>query len=637
MTTEADQLLLHRSSRKQHPEQDETPPPPADTTPTTRMIVSASTRTYVAGEDASRLASAARYLGLPHDHDHSATQRRRSRFSLWTTTQEWLNDPTLTAARMHSVGALGRDERIDGSGTLHHYVTVRRRRRRSQRSTSNSGAAAVTTTYGSLRNLFALEQEGEKVLQQQDESLEEEEEEFEEENIDVVEGGSLQAAIFGIVKGTVGPAILYLPAGFQTSGYAVAVPAMVFATCMYIYNAHRLLACWRVESERNHKVAARVEQVRALLELGGDGSQDDTQSFMPFTPTLLTYPELARRAFSSKYSVLVDFGISSMQFGVCLTYLIFVPANLYQCTLAVFGVAVPKFYFLLAMILIEIPLSWISDIRKLTPTNVLATILIVFGLCAVMFMGIGQSLRMDGALADNLASLPAVTDAWFIFIGTSFFMMEGSITLLVPLQEAVFLPQDKAKFPAVNETVTIWIVVFYICFSFICVAGFGAGLQTAMTASLKGALASTVQLAYAIAVILTFPLQAFPAMEVICQTVMGNAKKSSKFRNNSRNSAAEMRGSFKRQILATVVTCLLGLVALIAIDYLGNVVSILGSLFGIPLALVFPPLMHNQLVKDSSTTIRMMNYCVVVIGVLAMGVTSFATIVSWNRGANSSR
>jgi hypothetical protein len=66
------------------------------------------------------------------------------------------------------------------------------------------------------------------------------------------------------------------------------------------------------------------------------------------------------------------------------------------------------------------------------------------------------------------------------------------------------------------------------------------------------------------------------------------------------------------------------------IDYLGHVVSILGSLFGIPLALVFPPLMHNILVKDSSPTMRWMNKGVVVIGFLAMIAASFATLISWD-------
>ena len=237
-------------------------------------------------------------------------------------------------------------------------------------------------------------------------------------------------------------------------------------------------------------------------------------------------------------------------------------------------------------------------------------------------------------------------------------MMEGSITLLVPLQEAVFLPQDKAKFPAVNQVVTSWIVLFYIAFSMICVAAFGAGIHTALTASLHGTLAVTVQLAYSIAVIFTFPLQAFPALEVAVKALLPpSGSSSSSSSSQQERQSKDAKYVFRRNVVATLLTCLLGVIAIIAIDYLGNVVSILGSLFGIPLALVFPPLMHNSLVLnpqqqsggsgnaaaadpsssspsyDNIKTQRYANYCVVVIGVLAMGAASFATIVTWDKGA----
>lgn len=170
------------------------------------------------------------------------------------------------------------------------------------------------------------------------------------------------------------------------------------------------------------------------------------------------------------------------------------------------------------MIGIEIPLSWIADIRKLTPTNVLATLLIAYGLCSVLILAVFQGLEQSDSgeicMVENLQNLPVWTDSWFIFIGTSFFMMEGSITLIVPLQEAVFDKEDRDLFPRINQTVTSWIVVFYIFFSITCVAAFGDDLRTALTASLTGTLAMTIQLAYSIAVILTFPLQAFPSMQV---------------------------------------------------------------------------------------------------------------------------
>jgi proton-coupled amino acid transporter len=559
--------------------------------------------TYIAGEDAGRLALTAQGFGL----DQARTPK-------WKTFL--LSDDTLTAARMHSVGTLGKNERVDCHGNLHMLLTVGRKKK----------TAELKTEYGNLTDLF---------VKPQQEGFQEDEEEEEIEEIDIVEGGSLNAAMVGIIKGTVGPAILYLPRGFQLSGYAIAIPSMLFATAMYIYNAHRLLECWKVESDRNHRVIARMEEVRAILSLPDDEASQQQQDYgsttnatndklARFTPALLTYSELARRALGP-YSVLVEFGIASMQFGVCLTYLIFVPQNLHECCQELFGWNIPKVYLLLAVIIVEIPLSWIRDIRKLTPTNMLATILIAYGLCFVLVMavieGTATITSADGTesklvFIDNMQSLPAITDAWFMFVGTSFFMMEGSITLLVPLQEAVYRDQDKAKFPMMNQNVTSWIVVFYILFSIVCCAAFGDKIQTALTASLEGSLATTIQLAYSLAVILTFPLQAFPAMEVASKVLGKEA----------------LASDVQRNIFATFVTCLLGVIAVCAIDYLGNVVSILGSLFGIPLALVFPPLMHNALVEDSSQARRLMNYGIIVIGFLAMGATSFATIVSWDKG-----
>lgn len=417
----------------------------------------------------------------------------------------------------------------------------------------------------------------------------------------VPEGGSLGAAIFGIIKGTVGPAILYLPRGFQISGYAVAIPSMLFATFMYIYNAHRLLECWKVEHDKD------------VIRLG------------EHSRSLLTYPEVARRAFGS-WSMLVDIGIASLQFGVCLTYLIFVPHNLFECTLAIFGIEVDKAYFLVLMLVVELPLCFIRDITKLTPTNVVATGLICYGLFFVLVLAVIHGMAMTGeggtrVFVDNLQNLPAVTDSWFLFVGTSFFMMEGSITLIMPLQEAIQRNEDRAIFPKKNQDVTASIVVFYVVFSIVCCGAFGDDIHTALTASLDGMLATTIQFAYSVAVMLTFPLQAFPAMEVVKNNILG----------------PDNHDYIPRSVLATLVICVLGVVAIVAIDYLGNVVSILGSLFGIPLALVVPPLMHNTLVPDSSALTRTTNKAVVLIGVLAMGAASIATIVSWDEGAEVER
>jgi proton-coupled amino acid transporter len=201
-------------------------------------------------------------------------------------------------------------------------------------------------------------------------------------------------------------------------------------------------------------------------------------------------------------------------------------------------------------------------------------------------------------------------------IRCQFFVFEGSITLIVPLQEAVFHEEDKKKFPAVNQVVTSWIVVFYIFFAISCWAAFGDTVKTALTASLpEGGFSAAVQFVYSLAVIFTFPLQAFPALEVVFHP------------------SDKTRSIIKRNILASIVISLLGVVAYLAIDYLGNVVSLLGSLVGIPIALIYPPLMHNRMVKNGSKWTKLLNNCVAVLGVFAMGAASFTTIMSWDKGS----
>lgn len=631
--------------------------------------------TYTPGEDPNRLASAAQYFGIrntrtplrpireqttsttinttnntnnyhgPTEHDSKSILKFGS--TVWNNVGMIFSDSTLEAARMHSVGVTAKNEHVAGDGTLRLRSIVRRMKKKN-------------VSHLKLNEMFQPlnASDGQEVIAIETVKTDEEDVEYEEVIVDTIEGGSIPAAIFGIIKGMVGPAVLYLPRGFALSGYAVAIPAMFCATVSYLYCATRLLQCWKVESD---KLTQQMEQIRRLLDpehgssglksnkvddshggSGGeygsllDGSKYNDQTLSPAVEPevqgkLLTYPELARKAFGN-FAFLISGGIAGMQFGVCLTYLIFVPQNFYELFHDVFGIIVPKQLILLGMLIIEIPLCWIRDIRKLTPINILATVLIAFGLCAVLFIALFNHDRVtdvDGnelTLIQEISHLPRIQDTWALFIGTSFFCFEGSITLVVPLQEAVYNKTDRAIFPAVNQKVTSSIVVFYMFFGFICWASFGDSVQTALTASLpKGSLSTIVQFAYSVAVIFTFPLQAFPALEVVCDTTQTKTGRSSK----SQQEAI----IFRRNVTASAIICLLGLIAVIATNYLGNVVSLLGSLVGIPIALIYPPLMHNRLVKDSSPMTKFLNVFLSGVGVFAAAAASYTTIISWNEGA----
>ncbi len=87
------------------------------------------------------------------------------------------------------------------------------------------------------------------------------------------------------------------------------------------------------------------------------------------------------------------------------------------------------------MVLVQIPLSWIREIRNLTVTNALANTLIMYGLIlCVLFAfeeavdpALDEEAAEDGGLRGPAAELfykffhlkPFNSSGWFLFIGTS--------------------------------------------------------------------------------------------------------------------------------------------------------------------------------------------------------------------------
>ena len=225
-------------------------------------------------------------------------------------------------------------------------------------------------------------------------------------------GGDLTSAILGIIKGMVGPAILYLPHGFATAGFAIALPTLIISTAMYLYSSRCLLVAWKVESARDNAVR----------------DDEDGEALLAVTPRrkrrALSYPELANRALGPRGEAVVKTGIALMQSGVCLTYLIFVPHNLHSSMEYLFNVDVSPQIWLIIMIIIQIPLSWIRDITKLTCTNFTANCLILYGLILCLGFAFEEATKSDDmspleSIYDRVTHLEPFEDKWFLFIGTS--------------------------------------------------------------------------------------------------------------------------------------------------------------------------------------------------------------------------
>lgn len=198
-------------------------------------------------------------------------------------------------------------------------------------------------------------------------------------------------------------------------------------------------------------------------------------------------------------------------------------------------------------------------------------------------------------------------------------MFEGSITLLVPLQEAVQDEEDRTKFPSVYRRVILSIVGFYAFFGILCWMSFGNDVRTVLTTSLPpGSLATTVQFAYSIAVIFTFPLQNFPCLEIACRSI-----------SKPLQQCGAPKFWSKRNVISSVLVCLLAAVAVATMESLDKVVSLMGSLLGCPIAFVFPPLIHSRLDPNISSRRKMTNNIVAALGIGAMILASITTLIAW--------
>jgi proton-coupled amino acid transporter len=148
---------------------------------------------------------------------------------------------------------------------------------------------------------------------------------------------------------------------------------------------------------------------------------------------------------------------------------------------------------------------------------------------------------------------------------------------------------------------------------------FGNDVKTVLTTSLpEGFMATTVQLAYSIAVIFTFPLQFWPCLDISTRSIQMTL-------------TTKCRASilFHYNVLSSILVCLLALVAVTTMNSLDKVVSLMGSLLGCPIAFVFPPLIHIQLDPNLPSRRIQCNYIVAGLGLVSMVVASIATIIQW--------
>lgn len=395
-------------------------------------------------------------------------------------------------------------------------------------------------------------------------------------------------AYFLLLKAFVGTGVLFLPKAFSNGGLLFSILTLLF---------FGVLSYWCYLILVYAKIATKVSGFGEIgLKLYGKGFQNIILS-----------------------SIIIS------QIGFVAAYIVFTAENLRAFTGNISGINTDDMniiWFILFQVIILVPLSLIRDITKLSLTALLANIFIFLGLLTILYF------TFEELVIKNSLNFGPEIDYFFnhsefsLFIGVAIFAFEG-IGLIIPIQESMIYTNH---FPKVLFKVIMTISGIFIFIGSFGYVTFGKNIKTVILLNLPqdSPFIILIQLLYAFAILLSTPIQLFPAIRLVEQKL---------FKSNESG-----KNSFKIKWLKNLVRCLFviftSIIALYGGQNLDRFVSFVGCFACIPLVYMYPPILHLKSCcdysKDNEPSIiqkkywlGILDYFLVTIGSIALVYTTY--------------
>ncbi|KAI9482920.1 MAG: transmembrane amino acid transporter protein-domain-containing protein [Benjaminiella poitrasii] len=402
------------------------------------------------------------------------------------------------------------------------------------------------------------------------------EDSFDEERIEHVPEGTATPgkALFMLLKAFIGTGVIFLPGSFLSGGLVLSIVLMIVLA----------LIC----------VAAFQILVKAQQKVGG------------------SYGDVAQHLYGAWLRHLIHFFLCISQMGFVASYLIFISENIGIVVDSLNNCNAPfeaKYYIWIVLIAI-IPITWVRKIARLSYLAIVADIFIAFGLICILYFcsnqiahnGIGKNIDMVNQSSFGL------------MIGTAVFSFEG-IGMVLPIVQGM---KDPKKFPMV---LNIGMLICTIVFTLIGAIGYiayGDITQASVVANIpRIPLSITVQILYAIAMILTSPFMLYPPLVIIEQYIFGD-------RSGRKSLKIKMGKNCVRSLIPIVCAAVsFG----VGSNNLNKFVSLVGSVACMPLCFIFPGLFHYKVTMNLYA--KIMDIILVLFGWAMMIYTMYININSW--------
>ncbi|VBB75657.1 Putative vacuolar amino acid transporter [Podospora comata] len=312
---------------------------------------------------------------------------------------------------------------------------------------------------------------------------------------------------------------------------------------------------------------------------------------------------------------LILFSIVLSQIGFVAAYIVFTSENLQAFILAVTDCKthIPITWLIVMQMVIFLPFSLLRDIGKLGFTALIADAFILIGLAYLFYYDI-LTLNTQG-----LADIVMFNQKdWTLFIGTAIFTFEG-IGLIIPIQESM---RNPTKFPKVMGIVMIIITTLFVVMGAVSYAAYGSKTETVVLLNLPqdDKMVNGVQFLYSLAILLSTPLQIFPAIRITENALF---TKSGKYNPYIK---------WQKNVFRFFVVAFCALIAWGGADSLDKFVALVGNFACIPLVYIYPPMLHYKAVAKTAFR-KWSDILLCIFGFVAMAYTTSLTVMSWASGS----
>ena len=432
-----------------------------------------------------------------------------------------------------------------------------------------------------------------------------------------------------LLRAMVGPMVLFTPHMFLEAGVLFAMLSFLLVGALSMLGMLRLVEV--VEPTRQEELAcadANADRAGAPSAAGG------------------AFALIGYRAAGLVGYVWVEVCVVVSQWLLCVGYPIFVARNLHSLLEALMPSPPPPLTLTLAQLPLLVPYCWVRDLSYLgypmLAANVClwSSLVVVLGLVGADLLdsGVGGgagSLRTEwptlsasaahGGIGGGNAGGPQPIEWIFNFgTGTLLFTAQAvlafeGIALVLPIRASMREPDKFARVVVCCMAIS---TVAYTLTGFCGYLAYGDDTQTFVTMNIAGPLANAARAAFVLSVLLTYPLQLWPALQAL-EDRLGLA---APLPSGAGGSAAWARLCW--QCLAR--TCLVcGAFAFSLTAPYANLVGLAGGLCAVPLAFIFPGWFHLALCPAQSVTSKALDWLMIAFGLVMAPVAVIAALVSW--------